>query len=336
MSIIVLGHGGRLANHLECLNVNLYILNTSVRIPNFWLIPQLIRQIRLVKPDVVHCQAAEANFHGLIAARLAGVPVRIAEEVGLPNHHSYWKIIFKVVYFFSTEVIAISQAVKNTIVGYKEVPAHKVRVIYNPIDTDTLDAAIARSAQISEASSENRKNCVFITTCRLVPVKNLDRLIKAFANFLNLSPGRTASLWIVGDGEERPKLEGLSESLNLQGHITFWGYQSNVAIFLAKSDIFVLPSLSEGSSLSLAEAMYMGLPSIVTNRGGAAEILGTSESGILVDPMDAKKIASAMQELATLSTNERREMGNRARKEAERFKVSNYMAELMKAYTGKK
>ncbi|NVK53928.1 MAG: glycosyltransferase [Flavobacteriaceae bacterium] len=329
LSILVLGKGGRISNYLIEHGISVYIWNRGVKIPNFSLLIQLQNFLRKYNPDVVHCQGSEANFHGILAAKFAGVPRIIGEEIGIPNHHSFWKWIFRYVYKQANQVIAISEAVKQEIVRLGEVSAEKVRVLYNPVNSRqlTVPIAIGSSRQRSENAS-----FVFVTTCRLVPIKNLERLIQAFGGLVKANPDRKLRLRIIGDGPEREHLEFRVSNSQLGNQVEILGFQSNIWPFLEESDVFVLPSLREGSSVSLAEAMTAGLPSIVTQVGGASEILGDSNSGILIDPLDISSIQWAMQQMIEFSPEEREAMGARAKIEAQRFSVENYIRELLRIY----
>src|SRR5690606_4708633 len=93
LNVLVLGSGGRISSELESSGMDPVILHHSVKIPNCKLILDLYRIFKVARPDIVHTSGAEANFHGLIAAKLAGVPVRIGEEIGFPNHDFKWRLI---------------------------------------------------------------------------------------------------------------------------------------------------------------------------------------------------------------------------------------------------
>ena len=82
---------------------------------------------------MIHCSGAEANFHGLLAGKLEGVPVRIGEEIGFPKHDWMWRMIFGLTYKLAHQVIGISEAVKQRVVDLGEVDREKVRVVYNPV-----------------------------------------------------------------------------------------------------------------------------------------------------------------------------------------------------------
>lgn len=384
ITVIVLEKGGKVEEALRNKFIPVTVLGKKNRIPNSFLISTLVKLIYQIRPDVVHTQGAEANFHGILASWLVGVPRIIGEEIGLPNHHSYWKWIFKWVYQKANRVIAISEAVKNRIVELGEVREEKVKVIYNPVccgrigiweqgleirdeglenrewgiekrekrfddreqETEKRDwrkerterkefvqwTNLVRGQDAGRGIGNRDKSFVFITTCRLVPIKNLDRLVQAFEGLLKGNPDRQLYLRIVGEGPERGNLELLIKNLKLDSQVEFLGFQSDVWPFLLDADAFVLPSLQEGSSVSLAEAMTAGLPCIVTQVGGAVEILGDSQSGFLIDPLDVNSIQTAMQQILDLRPEQRQAMGERAKKESRRFSVENYITSLLEIY----
>lgn len=366
VKVIVLGAGGRISDRLIKDGFPVVILNQKSKIPNLKLLWRLKKLLQIENPDIIHCQGAEANFHGLWAAKLAGVKTKIGEEIGLPNHHSYWKWIFKWVYQKADAVIAISEAVKKRIVELGEVEEGKVRVVYNPVSSEQFSVGSEQcsvaSCQLSVPPRRTSFSCqcdpvfseeiaggvnmlpkkeigddkefVFITTCRLVPIKNLERLIQCFYEVVGSNPDQKLALWILGDGPEKGRLIELTQSLNLSNNLKFFGFQENVTEYLKAADAFILPSLSEGSSVSLAEAMMAGLPSIVTEVGGAGEILGNSNSGLLVNPLSTDSIFSAMQSMIDFTEEELMGMGERAREEAKRFSIDNYIQSLLSIYHG--
>ncbi|WBL41300.1 glycosyltransferase family 4 protein [Algoriphagus halophytocola] len=329
LKLIVLGKGGKVADELAVQGIPIQTLGFNPRIPNFKLLKKLQRILSEFRPDVVHCQGGEANFHGIWAAKIANVPLIIGEEIGIPNHHSFWKYIFKWIYRKADRVIAISEAVKRNIVELGEVEERKVKVVYNPVSLDGRK----RDFSFRSSSRNDGGEFVFVCTCRLVPIKNLGRLIEAFGGLVKANPDRELQLRIIGEGPERESLELRIKNEELSAYIEILGFQEDVWSFLMAADTFVIPSLREGSSVSLAEAMTAGLPSIVTQVGGAAEILGNSQSGNLIDPLSIDSIQSAMQQMIDFSREEREDMGERAKKESERFSVENYIQSLMQLYS---
>ena len=324
LSIIVLGHGGRISDELEQKGINPLILKCPVRIPNIKLIYKLYRIIKSQQPDVVHCSGSEANFHGLIAAKMAGVRVKIGEEIGFPNHRLVWRIVFKFNYGLADHVIAISRAVADKIIELGEVPASKIKVVYNPVELPPV-------SQIQRLS-ERSEPFVFVTVCRLVPVKNLSSLLRSFQQMeLQVGLGRL-ELHIVGDGPEKSELIRLCKDLNLSVSVKFLGFQNDVASFLQEADAFVLPSFSEGFYIELVEAMLCGLPSIVTKIGGPSEIIEEGKTGYMIDPHAEAELTIAMINAYSMSESNRKRMGHLAQQHAGRFSTENYVNHLMKIY----
>lgn len=361
LKIVVLGGEGKISQELK-MSGNLPIhLHSNFKIPNFRLIFKLYRLMKEMQPDVFHTSASEANFHGLIAAKMAGVPVRIGEEIGFPNHDWKWRMIFRWVYKSATRVIAISQAVKDRIVELGEVEEEKVEVVYNPVSvgerlkgkgerwdreksgiSDEEESGLLSISKVEETlrftqsdvyNGESEKPFVFVTTCRLVPVKNLDTLIKVFSMIVEDNLDKSLKLWIVGDGSERRSLESLVEDLEIEGNVVFGGFKEDVVPFLEEADAFVLPSFSEGFSISLVEAMLCGLPCIVTNQGGPKEIVEDGESGFLINPYEADDLKSKMLGVLKLSKEQRQLIGQKAQEAGRKYSVENYVKRLMEVYS---
>lgn len=342
---IVLGNGGRISDQLIAEGYQIRILGKRIKIINPILIFILFRIFIREKPDVVHTSGAEANFHGLIAAWLANVPIRVGEEIGFPNHGWKWKWIFKCVYTIATDVIAISEAVKKRIIELGEVGSEKVKVVYNPVFLSldkSLQSAIPKRGykngnsinfeNLNLYKSGDRKPFIFITTCRLVPVKNLHMLFKVFADLLLEEIHEDLQLWIVGDGPERIPLEKLAIELNIFNHVEFWGFQRQISSVLLKSDVFVLPSISEGFSISLVEAMLAGLPCIVTDQGGPGEIIENGTTGFLVNPHDSFSWKANMSALLNMSETKRLKIGEVAKVRGQTFSIENYINRLLEVY----
>ena len=137
---------------------------------------------------------------------------------------------------------------------------------------------------------------------RLAEVKDLPTMLRAFALALEREP--RLRLWIVGDGKVRACLQGLAEELGLGERVRFWGQRLDTAAFFRVAGAFVISSVSEGLPMSLLQAMSIGLPAIVTDVGGMAEVLALSGGGLRVPVRDAEAMAAAMGRM--VSDNEAR------------------------------
>ncbi|WP_113922795.1 glycosyltransferase [Cognataquiflexum aquatile] len=328
LQIVVLGKGGRISKELEGLGFEIHILGENFRIPNVGLFFRLIDFLKNHKPDVVHTSGSEANFHGLLAAKIARIPVRIGEEIGFPNHGKLWKMIFNLTYRTSHVVIGISKAVADQLISLGEIPSYKAIVIYNPV-------ALPEYSEIPSFTELNKEDkFVFVVTCRLVPIKNIALLLREFSELINEIKNTKIMLWIIGSGPEQNNLEKLSKILEIEKYIHFFGFQKDVFPFLKQADAFVLPSLSEGFSISLVEAMLMGLPTIATKVGGPSEIIEDGKSGFLIDPGDKGDLKSRMKTTLSMNSIERNKMKENAVKRGQFFSLNSYVGNLTKLYTG--
>lgn len=161
-----------------------------------------------------------------------------------------------------------------------------------------------------------------ITTARLSQEKGVDVLLKAWAEVVQEE--KSLRLLIVGNGSLEFGLRTLCRSLGIAGSVDFVGAVQDVSHYLIGSDLFVLPSRSEGMSNALLEAMSYGIPCIATNVGGNAETLEGEEreipkgqyvigkNGLLINPDDVKGLTQAILFFIRNQT-EREEMGKRGR-----------------------
>lgn len=318
---VALGGGGRAEQSLISLGYSVHCLGMNVRIPNLTLIYQLIRLLRKVKPNVVHTSAAESNFHGIVASYFAKIPVRLAEEIGIPSHSLLAQFIFRLVYKMSSGVVGVSKSVTSYLVNTKEIPVSKSFTILNP-------AKISVYPEIFE-----KGDCFsIITVCRLTPVKNLDFLLQAIAD-LKLQ-NRFVELIIVGDGSEMQRLTSLSKELKINQQVRFVGFSNNPGYYLSIADLFILPSFSEGFAIALVEAMLIGTPCMSTNNGGPSEIIEHGETGWLFDPNNYQVFFRLLLEVISMSSKDLREIARKGKEDAElKYTSETYLEAIHNLYT---
>ncbi len=146
---------------------------------------------------------------------------------------------------------------------------------------------------------------------RLDRYKGVDFLLEAFKRVL--ARKSTARLVIVGTGPDETLLKQTAARLKVQGSVHFKGRQEDVGAVLTDTDIFVLPTLSEGMSNVLLEAMSCGLPVVATSVGGNCDLIRDRQNGILVPPGDAPALSEALMEMLD-NTTVAQQLGNEARK----------------------
>lgn len=157
-----------------------------------------------------------------------------------------------------------------------------------------------------------------VTLSRLIPVKNIELLIKAFAEILKNNP--TEILDIYGDGELKDELKKLTVKLNIEDKVHFKGITNNVQDVLAKAKVFVLTSDYEGVPNALMEAMAVGVPCIATDckGGGARTLIHSGVDGLLVKVNDVNGLAASLDELIN-NKNKAEFLGKNAKEHAKDF-----------------
>jgi len=183
-------------------------------------------------------------------------------------------------------VVAVSGELADYLREVVRVPADKVSVIVNGIDVDKFPRQHARRAT----------PLVIGAIARLAPVKDLATLLQAMQLVLRERPELT--LQVVGDGPERALLERLAERLGLGERVRFLGFRRDIPRLMAGFDIFALSSLSEGTSLTILEAMAAGKPVVATRVGGTPALIEEGVNGLLVAPGDPDQLARALLRLA--------------------------------------
>ena len=282
-----IGPGGAVLEELRAMGARAVALQQPVGIPSTRAILALWREMRRMRPAVVHLHGAEANFHGLIAARLAGVPVVIAEEIGIPRHSPRARRIFAWVYRRCDRVVAVSQAVKECILSLGEAPEAAVEVIRNPFAPQVFQPFPPRGEVLEMG---------FVG--RLEPVKNPLAAVEAVA--LLRDRGIAARLRILGEGSQRPLLERRIADLGLEGQVRLEGFHPRPFDRLRGCHLYLQPSLSEGFGLAICEAMSAGLPVIASAVGGAPEIIEDGRTGWLLDRPEAGALAARIAEVQAL------------------------------------
>jgi glycosyltransferase involved in cell wall biosynthesis len=172
---------------------------------------------------------------------------------------------------------------------------HVHRVTLPVLSYKMLENVPARNRPMFDTRMKTR----LLYVGRLAPEKGVSILIKAVAS-LKCQQGKEIELCLVGDGEERPALVQLVKELGLTEVVVFEGYVSFGEWLFAhyrNADIFILPSLSEGTPNVLIEAMAFGLPIVASRVGGCEELIRDRVTGILTEPGSIQSLQSAVQEL---------------------------------------
>jgi len=187
----------------------------------------------------------------------------------------------------------------------------RVRVITNGVDTSSLRPLADRSA-LREELGIPPEAFVIGSIGRLEPVKNFSLGLRAFARLREVPGDYDPYLVLVGDGSQRAALEALAGTLGIASRVKFFGWRLDAERIYGAFDLFTLTSTSEGTSISLLEAMSTGVCPIVTDVGGNRAVLGPGLEELLVPSNDAISLANAWQRCMADAAF-RVEMGARSR-----------------------
>jgi len=267
-------------------------------------------ELRVFHPDLIHSH----NFHGNLAARILR-PFLPQTPVLSTIHNIYegaWPrmLAYRLTDPLSSCTIAVSEAVRERYIQLRAVPAAKISVISNGIETSDFTPDTARRAQ-TRAALGLRDEFLWLATGRLAPAKDYPTLLCAFAQLLPAAPA--AKLVIAGFGapEYTTELRALANSLNLIQAIHWLGPRSDIPALLDAADAFVLSSAWEGMPLALGEAMSMAKPIVATDAGGVRELAGPGVK--LIPPQKAEALAATMLDTMHLGAQARAESGQSAR-----------------------
>jgi sugar transferase (PEP-CTERM/EpsH1 system associated) len=299
--------------------------------------PRLLRLFRTLRPAIVHTRnlaALEATF----PAWLAGVPIRVHGEHGrdtrdLDGSNRNYRIVRRAYRPFVTQYIALSRDLERYLVEAIGVGPPRVAHIVNGVDTKKFSPAPTR---------QPFQGCPFLgsglvicgTVGRLQSVKNQVLLAKAFVRALEENPALRARLRlvIIGEGPSRAEIDDILRRAGVDNLAWLPGMRNDVADALRTMDIFVMPSLAEGMSNTVLEAMASGLPVIATRVGGNVELIDDGVTGALVPSGEVDALAHAIVRFAR-ERDLARVMGLAGRLRVEqRYSVDAMVAEYSNLY----
>lgn len=289
------------------------------------LFPRLIRLLRELKPAIVHSRNIAA-LEATLPACLAGVPVRIHGEHGYDVHDldggkAIYRWVRRAYNPFVSHWIALSRDLAGYLTEQVGVPACKVTQICNGVDAERFhpaDSAVP-PAPISGCPFQRPEHWLIGTVGRMQTVKNQTLLASAFIRALESAPELRPRLRLVmiGDGPLRAKAQAMLDMAGASSLVWLPGERGDVPDVLRGLDCFVLPSLAEGISNTILEAMASGLPVVATAVGGNPELVSEGVTGRLVPTNDVEAMAQAIVDYAR-HPESARAAGQAGRKEVER------------------
>jgi glycosyltransferase involved in cell wall biosynthesis len=263
---------------------------------------RLIIILRKIHPQIIAFNTPKAILIGTLASRMVPVDAKIVfRRVSFPlrkNRFTHFKYTWEI-----DCIVAISESIRAQLqIG--GLPDSKIRTIYEGMDLSSYPKGDMRKLRDPEDP------VIIGAVAHLSREKGINFLIEA-ASLIPNAKGRLRFV-IVGDGDCLPELKAMAQAKGLGDIFQFAGFHEETAQYMNSFDIFALPSLSEGLSSAILEAMAASLPIVATNVGGIPELVQNGNNGLLVAPADPAALAHAIQHLAD-NPEASRNMGLRGR-----------------------
>jgi glycosyltransferase involved in cell wall biosynthesis len=263
---------------------------------SFSVIGDVAKELSARRIQVLHTHRVRPDIIGRIAGHRAGVAVNVSTQHYLGEWEERGRCVGIGVRFLYKRTLPYTQMIINIsaaemgLMKAQNVPPDKLMVIHNGVDSD---AFFPEHEDREDADLETGgRGPVVGTVAFLNERKGIRYLVAAFRSVVDRFPD--ARLQIVGDGEERARLEAQIAALDLETNVSLLGRRADVRRMMNGFDVFVLPSLWEPFGLVIAEAMACGKPVVATHVGGIPEIVEHGSTGLLVPPAAAEPLADAL------------------------------------------
>ncbi len=262
---------------------------------------KLWRLLRRLRPDIVHTRNLAA-LEGALPAALAGVRACVHGEHGrdvndLDGSNRKYQLWRRALTPFVDHFIAVSRDLETYLQQKVAVAPARVTQIYNGVDSGKFHPAQKRRQDLPGAGFGGPGQFVIGTVGRMQEVKDQLTLARAFVLLLQGVPQAKERLRLVmiGDGPLRARAQALLAEAGVAQYAWLPGERDDVAEIMRGLDLFVLPSLAEGISNTILEAMATGLPVVATAVGGNAELIEEGATGTLVAAADAQSMAQSIR-----------------------------------------
>jgi glycosyltransferase involved in cell wall biosynthesis len=252
-------------------------------------------------------------------AWMTGLPLCVPASLSTP-------LQLKLSAYLCKRTICVSDDLRHRLVKDFGFPAWKTKTVHNGVSVSEFVPSERRGAEVRRNLGLGQDEFLLVCVARLSEQKGINILIQAMARVLH--DGVRCRCVIVGDGPLRDQLVKQARELSLSEHVLFVGFQKDVRAYLQAGSAFILTSHREGLPLSILEAMACGLPSIVTDVGGNAEVITQRVHGLIVQSGSFEAIAEAIAYLVN-HPQERAQMAQMARRRVcEAFDIEKAMEEI--------
>lgn len=300
--------------------------------------PRLYRLLKELRPAVVHTRNLAA-LEAVVPAWAAGVPARIHGEHGWDihdpaGHRRRYRYVRRLYRPFVTRYVALSRHLEEYLERQVGVAGADISQIYNGVDTERFHPACGPRPAIPGCPFGGPGQWLIGTVGRMEGIKDPLNLARAFVRVLELQPAAAEHLRLIliGDGALREEASAVLERAGVRGQVWFAGERDDVPDIMRGLDCFVLPSLAEGVSNTILEAMASRLPIVATRVGGNSELIESGMTGTLVPPANGEALADAILGYFNDQATARRHARAAHRVAESRFSLARMVADYASLY----
>lgn len=292
------------------------------------------------KPDIVHTHTAKAGTLGRLAAILAGVPIKIHTFHGhvfdgyfSPQKAMIFLYIERFLALFTDKVIVVSESVRDDIITkLKVTEKRKSAVIPLGFELEKFLGCEKNRGHFRKTLGVEDDVLLVGIIGRLVPIKNHKMFLEAVKKVISITPRPKVKFIIVGDGELRSGLEDYAEAIGMKSDVIFAGWVSELSTVYVDLDVVALTSLSEGTPVSLIEAMASGRVVLATDVGGVRDLVIDNVSGVLAASGDSDGFSDKLIELLK-DPARRQRLGMRGKADVkEKYSKDRLVKDMEKLY----
>ena len=315
---------------LDALGVDISYMERSKFDP--LTLPALLRIIDRQQVDILHLHGYGATTFGRLAGALRRIPTILHEHANLTDTPWFQKIADRALEPYTDIAIAVSKSTAEFVIGARQVPASKVRVVYLGVPLGEF----SRERTADEIGAVRRDlglapdDVAIGTITRLHESKGNSYLVDAAARVVAQRPA--ARFFLVGEGPLLADLQAQAAALGLGDRFVFAGFRRDVAGTLSAFDLSVFPSLWEGTPLTAFEALAAGKPIVATDADGLVDILTDREDALIVPRRKADALADAIIRLLD-HPEERARLSSAARATGAQYDIGAFVGKMERLYT---
>lgn len=314
---------------LESCGVDITYLHKSKFDPA--TLPALLKVIDRKQIDVLHLHGYGATTFGRLAGAMRRLPTILHEHANLTDTPWYQKVADRALEPFTDIAIAVSQSTADFVVSARQIPRHKVKVVYLGVPLDELSRLRSRAeiAAVREDLGIRPGEFTIGTVTRLHESKGNAYLVDAARRVLDARP--QARFYVVGEGPLQPALEEQARRLALGDRFVFAGFARDVAGVMSAFDLSVFPSLWEGTPLTVFEALAMGKPIVATDADGLLDVLTDDHDAMIVPKRNAEALADAIVRMMD-DEGRRSRLAAAARVSGQRYDIGAFVEKMERLY----